>query len=375
MTALVSLRGAPRSGAPLQKVKRPPSIPQPGGGRLVSIDGSVGEGGGQVLRAAVALAAIMETSLKVTNIRAGRENPGMRPQHVAAVKAVASLCGAGLEGAEVGSTELRFKPESLHGGTFAIDVGTAGSIALVLQAFVPPAVSCGERVEATVRGGTDVPNAPTVIYLERVLLPVLRGLGANITLEVERRGFFPEGGGAVRLTVEPGGSLKPLAPTGGQPKPTVEGEIAVSKITPDVADRTRRAIVRRLQGQPLREVRIDLVEAAGPGMSATVWAPRRAGAVGGSDVGKRGYPAERLGEEAASTLARALRADVDVDGHLLDQVLLYCLMATGRSSFSFESMTSHAQTLLDVAYAFTPFTREIQNDGRRKRMVIDGEGL
>lgn len=342
---------------------------------MVSIDGSVGEGGGQVLRASVALAAIMETPVKVTNIRAGRETPGLKAQHLAAVKAVGELCGAQLEGAEVGSTELRFRPEHLRGGAYAFDVGTAGSIALVLQAFLPPAVSCGERVEATVKGGTDVTNAPTITYLERVVLPVLRHLGANVELEVLRRGFFPEGGGSVRVTVEPGGSLKPFAPTGGQPRPLIEGEVANARLPEEIAERTRRAIVRRVQGQPLKAIRMDLVDAASPGISATVWAPRRGGAIGGSDVGKRGYPAEKLGAAAAETLVRALRADVDVDAHLLDQVLVYCLMATGRSSFTFESMTSHAQTLLDVAYAFTPFNREVQNDGRRKRMVIDGEGL
>jgi len=342
---------------------------------VVSIDGSVGEGGGQVLRTAVALSAIMESSLKITNIRAGRESPGLKAQHVAAVRAVGALCGAELEGAEVGSTELRFRPEHLRGGTFAFDVGTAGSIALVLQACLPPAVSCGERVEVTVRGGTDVWNAPTITYFERVLVPVLRTFGADLKVEVLRRGFFPQGGGEVRVTVEPAGSLKPLAPTGGQPRALIEGEIACSRLPQDVTDRTRRAIARRLQGLALREVRVDLVEAAGEGVSATLWAPRRCGAVGGSDVGRPGYPAERLGEVAADGIARALRADVDVDAHLLDQVIIYCLMATGRSSFSFESLTLHAETVLAVAEAFTPFTRQIQNDGRKKRMVIDGEGL
>jgi RNA 3'-terminal phosphate cyclase (ATP) len=328
-----------------------------------------------VLRTAVALAAIMESSLKVTNIRAGRETLGMKAQHLAAVNAVAELCGAELEGAKLGSTELRFRPQSLRGGSYAVDVGTAGSIALVLQAVLPAAISCGERVEVTVTGGTDVPNAPTITYLERVLLPVLRNMGATVDLEVLRRGFFPEGGGKVRVVVESGGSIKPLAPTGPQPKPLVDGEIAVARLPQDVTDRTRRAMVRRLQGQPLRDLRVDLVEADSPGVSATVWAPRRAGAAGGSDVGKRGYPAESLGENAASDLARALRVDADVDEHLLDQVLLYCIMATGRSSFTFEKMTGHAETVLSVAREFAPFNREIQNDGRRKRMVIDGEGV
>jgi RNA 3'-phosphate cyclase len=328
-----------------------------------------------VLRVAVAMAAIMDTSLKVTNIRAGREKPGLRPSHVTATRAVAELCGAELEGCEVGSPELRFRPEGLRGGSYTFDIGTAGSVALVLQAVLPAAISSGERVEIAVKGGTDVPFAPTIAYVERVLFPVLNQLGANLSIEVVRRGFAPEGGGQVRAVVEPGSSIRPLAPTGGQPKAQVQGEIAVSRIGQDVTDRVRRAMLRRLQGLPVGKVEVDLVEANGPGISATLWTSRRAGALGSSDIGERGYPAERLGENAAASIARALRADVDVDEHLLDQVLIYCLMATGRSSFTFESMSSHAQTVLDVASEFTNFTREVQNDARRKRMVIEGEGL
>lgn len=342
---------------------------------MVSIDGSVGEGGGQVLRVAVALAAIMDTSLKVTNIRAGRDTPGMKASHVAAVKAVAQLCGAELEGAEKGSNELRFRPDGLRGGTYSVDVGTAGSISLVLQAMLPPAISSGERVEVEVTGGTDVSFAPTITYVQHVLLPVLRGMGANVSLDVERRGFNPTGGGRVRVVVESGSSVKPLAPTGGQPKPLIVGEIAVSGIGQDVTDRIKRAMLRRLQGQPVGQIEVDLVEADGEGVSATLWTQRRAGAIGGCEIGSRGFPAERLGETAATNIVRALRADCDVDEHLLDQLLIYCLMATGRSSFSCETVSSHAQTVLDVAREFTNFSREIQNDGRRKRVVIDGEGL
>lgn len=358
-----------------KKVKRGPDLSRPQGLRVVSIDGSVGEGGGQVLRTAVALAAIMETALKISNIRAGRETPGLKPQHLAGVRAVAELCGAEIDGAEVGSTEMRFRPESLAGGTFAFDVGTAGSIALVLQAFLPPAVYCGERVEATIRGGTDVTNAPTVDYFERVLLPVVRGLGARVSLEVVRHGFFPEGGGEVRLVVEPGEGIKPLAPTGGQPKALIDGRVTFSRLSPAIADRTRRATMRKLQGLPIGKISLEEVEASCAGISATLWSPRRAGAVGGSDVGKIGYPAERLGETAAGQIARALRADADVDEHLLDQLLIYCVVATGRSSFTIEKMTPHAHTALAVMEGFLPFNKQVQQDGRRQRLVIEGEGV
>jgi len=342
---------------------------------LVSIDGSTGEGGGQVLRTAVALAAVTESDLKITNIRAGREEPGLKAQHLAGVRAVAALCDAEVEGGAVGSTELRFRPESLHGGVFTFDVGTAGAIPLVLQAVLPPAVRCGERVHMTVRGGTDVTMAPTIDYMTHVLLPVLRTLGARVNVQVLRRGFYPEGGGEVTVIVDPTNVLKPFAPMGGQPRPGIEGRIVAAKLTADIAERTQRAMLSKMQHLRVGHIRIEEVEAASAGVSATLWCRRRGGAIGGSGVGKRGYSSEDLGASTAGPLVRALKADVDVDEQLFDQVLLYCIMATGRSSFTFEAMTPHAQTLLDVAYAFAPFNRQIDQDGRRQRVVIEGEGL
>jgi RNA 3'-phosphate cyclase len=317
----------------------------------------------------------METDLKVTNIRAGRDSPGLKAQHVAGVRAVAALCGATLEGDAVGSTELRFRPDVLRGGTFSFDVGTAGSVALVVQAALPPALRCGEPVTMDVRGGTDTSNAPTVDYLEHVLVPVLRTMGALVTVETTARGFFPKGGGHARIQVEPAGTLKPFAPTGPQPKPVVNGLVVNSGLSADIADRARRAIMRGLRGTAVGNLPVVHATSPSNGVSATVWCARRGGAMGSSGVGRRGYTAEALGADTAAPVAEALRADADVDGYLLDQVLLYCIMATGRSSFSFDRMTAHAQTLLDVAREFGNFTSDVELKGRRGRMVIDGEGL
>ena len=345
------------------------------GPSLVSIDGSMGEGGGQVLRAALALSAIMEADLKITNIRANRDPPGLKAQHAAAVRAVGELCSAQIEGAEVGSSELRFKPDVLRGGSYKFDVGTAGSVALVLQAALPAAIRSGERVEMKVIGGTEVPRAPTFDYFQRVLGPVVKGLGANVSIELGRRGFFPKGGGEVRVLVEPSGGIKPFAPEGNQPKPLVHGIIVNSGLPEGIIDRTRKSLLQAMRGVRLGKIDVDHVESPSQGISATVWCERRGGALGSSGVGSRGYSAEDLGRDTAMPLVHALQAGADVDGHLLDQVLLYCVMATGRSSFTFDRMTSHAQTLLDVAREFTNFRYEISRDGRRQRVVVDGEGL
>ncbi len=342
---------------------------------MVSIDGSTGEGGGQVLRASVALAAVMETDLKITNIRSGRDAPGMKAQHLAGVRAVAELCGATLDGDSVGSRELRFRPDVLRGGDFFFDVGTAGSIALVLQAALPPALRAPKPVTMSIRGGTDTTNAPTIDYLEHVLVPVLALLGARVSIEVKTRGFYPKGGGEVQVRVEPAASIQPFAPTGEQPKPVVHGVVVNSGLSSDIAERTRRSVMRGLRGTKVGQLQIVHTTSASLGVSVTIWCDRRGGALGSSGVGKRGYTAEALGRDTAEPVAAALRADVDVDEHLLDQILIYCLMATGRSSFSFDRMSSHAATMLDVAREFGNFKSEVERKGRRQRLVIDGEGL
>lgn len=146
--------------------------------QLIEIDGGHGEGGGQLVRTAVAVAAVRGTPIRVVDIRARRRRPGLAAQHVAAVRAPAALCDARCEGVEIGSSSLVFEPRRLQGGDFDFDVGTAGSVSLVLQAMLPAAIAAGERVTVRLRGGTDVPAAPPVDYLRLVLLPLLERLGA-----------------------------------------------------------------------------------------------------------------------------------------------------------------------------------------------------
>ena len=159
----------------------------------IRIDGSHGEGGGQLLRTAVALAAITGRRLTIDNIRAKREKPGLAPQHVAAVRAVGAVCDAAIDGLAPGSTALTFDPGRLRGGDFRVDVGTAGSVTLVLQALLPAVAAGGAPATLVVHGGTDVRAAPPLDYFRAVTLPLLARLGVPTRLEVRRRGYFPRG--------------------------------------------------------------------------------------------------------------------------------------------------------------------------------------
>lgn len=329
----------------------------------VWIDGSQGEGGGQVLRSACTLAAVTGRTVRIERIRAGRSNPGLRAQHLVAVNAAGSLCGAEILGAEVGSSSLEFRPRGLAGpGEYRFDIGTAGSTTLVLQTVFPLlGLVGGGRV--TVTGGTHNPMAPTAEYLARVFAPVAGRMGWPLAVSMERAGFYPKGGGVLTSEVGaavPAGVVLPESSAG-----SVSGHVLTANLPGHVGERGLAAVSAELGcgGEVVR------AEAVGAGAAVSVLVEGEIPA-GFSALGERGKPMERVVAEAAE----AYRAwgGVGVDEHLADQLVTLAALGSGETVYRASVVSGHLETVLEIVKAFGCPVAEV--DGAGWVRVVGGLG-
>jgi len=318
------------------------------------IDGSHGEGGGQILRTALALSAVLQRPVVVKNIRAKRPKPGLRSQHLASVQLLAEMTDAEVRGASLGSSELYFSPGLIRGGRYSVDVGTAGAVTLVLQTIILPALFADGPVEIVIRGGTEVPHAPTVDYAENVFLRFLRDLGADVHLDVVRRGYYPRGGGKVVLRASPFRDLPSVRMLDMDDEP-VDGVSISAGLDPGIAERQRAGAeqILRSAGVSVGKIglqRIPRSEVLSPGTSITLWSRR--GYVGASSLGERGILAEVVGKRAARWYLRQIAPMAPFDANMGDQIVPFLFLARGDSSVRIAEPTEHLVTNLWVCSQF-----------------------
>lgn len=342
---------------------------------LLVVDGSYGEGGGQILRTSVSLAALMGRPVEIQNIRAKRETPGLRAQHIAAIRAVGQLCAAEITGLQVGSSRVRFAPGPVSGPRLEMDVGTAGSVMLVLQAIIPVACFAPEPVSYRLVGGTDVRWSPTANYFSEVVLPAYRRLGLDISMRVLRRGYYPDGGGIVEGVVRPSALVQPIMLTAKR-SAEVRSVSVVSRLPRTVADRQLSAAVNYLFNRGIsvgaRDTRVE--DGFSSGTTILVYSVSADGTFIGADaLGERGKPAEVVGKEAAQSFWREHCRGAPVDEHLGDMLVTLLAFAAGRSEFRVSRVTEHLRTNLHIAQVFTGMGYEIQDasDGTA-RVRVDG---
>ncbi|MGE5189037.1 MAG: RNA 3'-terminal phosphate cyclase [Gemmatimonadota bacterium] len=341
---------------------------------MIAIDGSHGEGGGQILRTALGLACLSGTAFRMFDIRRGRPRPGLSPQHLAAVEAARRICGARVSGDAPGSTELVFSPGGVRGGEIVLDVGTAGSAVLVLQTIIPALLFASGASEVVVSGGTHVPFSPCYGYAAGVFAPALRRLGLDIRLSIESYGFYPRGGGRIRARLFPAESIAPLRAVAPGRLVAATGESGVGNLPLAIAERQKEAALAKVR-PALAGVRADVraVSVPTPGQGTFIFlaVESEGGAAGFCALGARGKRAEAVGEEAARALLDHVGTGAALDPHLADQLVPYLAMSGGESEFTTSRVTPHLLTNLWAVGLFRPFRYDVDGElGKPGRVRI-----
>ncbi len=322
---------------------------------FIEVDGSQGEGGGQILRTAVSFSSILKRPVRVTKIRAGREVPGLKRQHVSALEVLAKVFGGELSGAREGSSTVAFVPGAPRLSSLTVDMGTAASITLVLQAVVPAVALSGSRLSLELVGGTDVPWSPTFDYLRHVVKEAFGSFGIRFDASASRRGYYPQGGGRVAATIEPSMGVLPVDLAS---KPRVPGVSLVSRsgrLPRAVAERQLDAATRHLTGAgvPVMWSAVSEEQADSPGTSVLAYFVGNGAYLGADAIGARGKPAEEVGLEAAKGFESSAKSGAAVDPNLADMLIPLLSLAPGPSRVRVPVVTEHLKSGMQLATQFT----------------------
>jgi RNA 3'-terminal phosphate cyclase (ATP) len=322
---------------------------------MLTIDGSFGEGGGQILRSSLALSMITGTPFRIENIRANRDPQGLARQHLTAVTSAAQVCGAAVDGATLRSRGLTFRPGRVAAGDYRFDVGSAGSTTLVLQTVLPPLLIADAPSLLTLEGGTHNPFAPPLDFLEKAFLRLINRMGPKVEVSLERPGFAPRGGGGLTVSVEPAPRLDPLALNERGAVLTQTAKATVAGLPRSIAER-ELSVVRERLGWDAGQLEVEELPAEyGPGNILALEIVSEHVTEVFTSVGRRGVSAEAVAADAANSTARYLAAGVPVGDCLADQLLLPLALAGG-GSYTTLALTRHAATNIEVIRKFLGVT-------------------
>lgn len=322
---------------------------------MLEIDGGYGEGGGQILRNAVAFSVLTNKPIKVTNIRKNRSNPGIKAQHYVTIKSISDIFNAEVKGFEIGSSELFFKPGKIKGGVYKFDVGTAGSITLVFQAIILACMKSKEQITVSLSGGTDVKSSPSWDYFENVYIPLIKKMGANVFPQLLTRGYYPRGGGEAIITINPCEKPKPLKISDKGEFTTIQGKINISNLSDNIATRIKHAIVKNLlKNDFMASISIDKKTSLSPGVGATLWTDAKNTILGSSMTGEKSISSEEIGKSVTTNLLKEIQTFATLDVYAFDQILPFMVLAkkNGKSTCRISRLSNHASTNMWLAKQF-----------------------
>lgn len=333
-----------------------------------TIDGSAGEGGGQILRTALALSLISGEPFRIENIRAGRAKPGLLRQHLTAVRAACEISGSKVDGDSIGSRSLLFLPRPARGGEYQLSIGSAGSASLVLQTILPPLLGASAPSKITIDGGTHNPSAPPFEYLERAFIPLLRKMGAGVELHLERHGFYPAGGGKLHAEITPS-KLRPLELTERGALLRKTATAIISGLAGTIAMRELERVRERLAFTEEECKIFGVRDPLGPGNVLSIELESEHVTEVISSFGQKGVSAEEVADRACADVETYLHSKAPVGRRSADQILLPLVMAGG-GRFSTPPLSSHAETQVALIQQFLPVKIEIREDPRQAHVEV-----
>lgn len=338
---------------------------------MIEIDGSMGYG--QILRTAIALSTLTLKPVRIFNIRKGRPKPGLMPQHLVGVETAGEFCNAEMKGLHLGSTEIEFVPRSFSITDRRIDIGTSGSIGLLLQTLTPLMVFSAEPVSLEIIGGTAGLGSPTIQFIKHITFPILSKLGLQLPeIEIVREGFYPRGNGLVKIKFLPVKKLNPIQLLEKGNVKSIKGVSIAGSLPSSVAERQART-AEKILGSHSNSLHIQSLttNTSSPGTSITLYAECENTILGSGNIGKKGVPAEKIGEECAKELAESLESDAALDRYMSDQILLFLALAEGKSEIVVEEITDHVETNIKAIEQMLNVRFEVEN----RKISVKGIGL
>lgn len=348
---------------------------------MIHIDGSYGEGGGQILRTSLVLSALLGESIEIINIRKGRAKPGLQPQHLTGVMAIQEISRGKLQGANLDSQVLNFHPGEIRGANYDFDVsrikGSAGSTGLVFQTIALPLLFAKEGTNFTIKGGTHTQWSPSINYIQQVFFPMARRMNFRGEISLIRWGWYPIGGGSIEGRLEPVGHLKGLELKKRGNLVNLKVLSAVSNLPLSIAQRQRNQVCRRLKekGVP-SETEIVEPPALGAGTFVFILAQFEESMAGFSSLGQKGKPAERVADEAVDEFFQYYDSGAVLESYLADQLILYMALAQGKSCITTSRISNHLLTNIWVVEKFLPLKFKVEGElGNVGQVSVQGFGF
>lgn len=350
----------------------------------IKIDGSVGEGGGQVFRNSISYASLSKSPLKIINIRVNRSPSGLKPQHLTALKLISRITKAEVSGDYKGSEEVFFNPKTIQGGSYSIDTGTAASLTLVLQAVLPITLFADSHIELKLRGGTDVKWSPPIDSFRYVFILFLNKIGANCRIELVQRGHYPRGGGIVKFFVDPLKTpLQQIKLKKREEINSIRGRSHCVSLPKHVAERQAKAARERLNNSGYKNISIEVEwyeksedPHLGPGSGIVLWVKNPNLLLEADALGEKGKPAEKVGRQAANKLLTQIERGGAVDVHHTDHLIPFMAIAQNKSIIHSSKLSSHTLTAIKIAEKF--FNVDFSIDGKKGEegyLSIKGTGI